>query len=62
MLAFLYSHMRLKSAAILCILISSQAVAHSVVADLSDVSIALFLLNQIVFTSHIDGEVLDDLG
>jgi hypothetical protein len=61
MLAFLNSHMRLKSAAILSVLISSQAVAHSVVADLSDVPFALLFLDQVMLSGHVDGEVLENL-
>ena len=61
MLALLYSYMRRKSAAILSVLVSSHAVAHSVVADLSDVPIALLLLNQVMFSSHVDWKVFEDL-
>jgi hypothetical protein len=61
-LALLDRDVRLKGATILGVLVSSQTVAYSVVADLADVPITLLLLDKVVLASHVDGEMLKDLG
>jgi len=60
-LAILNSNMRLESATILRVLVSSQTVAYCVVPNISNVPFALLFLNQVVLASHVNREVLEDL-
>jgi hypothetical protein len=61
-LAILNSNMRLECATILRVLVSSQTVAHCVVPNISNVPVAFLFLDKVVLASHVDREVLENLG